>query len=426
VLADKRVLCFGVCGERCQPPSGAFDEVALGSGGEACALSYPGTVKCWGFGAPFHASPPATVALHGLTVGERFACALDADGRPVCWGDRTPALPEPPPLRGVRLLAADRTHVCAIDESSEIVCWGLFPLTPPHGRFIHLGGRWEQFCGVREGGTASCFGELKGRKLVPSQHYGSNLRTVAVGQNHFCGVSPQGKLDCWEEVMRFGEGILPASGRIIEPTPEQEGGPSLTLDEPLALATRDAGRPAPEPTLPSTPPADKPFSLSIDGTPLKIAGAVARTGRGSPAIEMVLSDHPLACSAFAPGWQSVTKEEHRVSLTLSSLLLEPMSDGTYSRPRTSPLRVRHVSWPALGQELGGGLKVSASGIAAVDDLDAMRAGRPTRVHIANESTFGPVGKSPATTLRMEGSLGVTSCAPSIPTAQRRRSSIWSS
>src|SRR5262249_31104935 len=53
LLSDKSILCFGSCSGRCDPPSGAFDEVAVGSGGEACALSYPANVRCWGFGAPF-------------------------------------------------------------------------------------------------------------------------------------------------------------------------------------------------------------------------------------------------------------------------------------------------------------------------------------------------------------------------------------
>jgi hypothetical protein len=410
ITTDRRVTCFGDCGNGvrpgtfCDAPPGNFDEVGVGFEGEACALAYPSTLRCWGFMAPWRSPPPGGERLHGLVVGERYACVLDAEGHVRCWGDRDPALPAPPPGPGFRAIAAARYQACALDASSEIVCWGLGENKPPRGKFVRIAANWEQFCALDEAGTARCWGLVKGYERRGERH-GRDLREIAVGQNHACGLHRGGEVECWGEVNDRGEGILPRNGQPLPPLRD-----AVPATEPDA-GTTDGGlrhRPStPIALLPTDEPPDEPLSVLVDGKALPIKDAIASTA-GEEGINVVLSTHPLTCAAASRGWQeprSGKEPESRVLITLASLVAEPDGDGRFVPTQPSRLRVAHSAW---SHGASHGLETRAGGVAAIGAHAAER-GRSDRLRVAYDAHFGPKDGSWGSSIELRGALTVRGC-----------------
>ena len=433
LLMDGRALCFGVCGELCnapgRPPAGAFDEIAVGSGSEACALAYPSTVRCWGFATPWKSEPPRGVALHGLAVGERYACALDGQGRPVCWGDRQPGLPPPPAdLVGARMLAATRFHVCAIDAQGAVVCWGLGELQTPKLRYTHISATWEQFCAVAEAGWVNCFGKIKGNTLVPAQAHGRRrFRAVAAGQNHACGVDERGQLECWGDADLGGEGLLPSrGGGLAGPPPliSQRASASSSSSAPAgahpASSMPAPALPAPQDGSAVEEPAPSPGALTtrMDKVVVPIRFAAART-RGESAIEVQLSTHPIRCATPVGGWQSMAKDEHRVDLILAPLRLEPSGDGKFAPPRPPRLRVQRIGWtgPVRSpiQLTSHGLDTGPHGVAELD-VRAVRERRPAKLRVRREASLRTLSGS--SEVAVDGTIDVLSCGDAPPLGER--------
>ncbi|MCA9490201.1 MAG: hypothetical protein KC621_09760 [Myxococcales bacterium] len=429
ITKDRRVSCFGTClevpGSPCDAPAGEFDEVSVGNGGEVCALRRPHTVACWGFGTPWRNGPPVNVDLHGLRVGERYACALDDAGRVHCWGDRDPGLPPPPEGTGFREVATVRHHACALHEDGHVACFGLGAIAPPNLKYTQIAGNWEAFCGLDEGGTAVCFGRVKGIEQRGARH-GHGLTQIAVGQNHGCGLDAHGALECWGEAPDYGEGPLPRHGIILPPPRERPAAPSVAgATDPVDTATRapslsgaarrnsNAGARSSRPRMPETPPSDGPLVVEIDGTPIPIAGAVAGTA-GESAVRVVLGTHPLDCSAAGRGPRTRRDGEREVVLTLAKLFVEPDGRGGYEPGKN--LRVSRASWSGARADVRGGGVALAGGIAALSSDVAKRGGR-ARVAIDYEGSFA-VGAHKST-LRVRGATALLTCGATPPAGTPR-------
>ncbi|MBS2014279.1 MAG: hypothetical protein JST00_15440 [Deltaproteobacteria bacterium] len=422
VTTERRVVCFGDCGGEgevtpgtlCDPPRGTFDEVAIGNGGEACALAPPSTIRCWGAMRGSSAAPPSVDGAHGLSVGEGYACVLDGVGRIHCWGDRRPALPAPPTGSGFTMIATARYQACALDAASEIVCWGLGENEPPRGRYVQIAANWEQFCALDEKGVARCWGLVKGYRRRPERH-GRDLREIAVGQNHACGLGRVGDVECWGEALAYGEGILPRAGNPLPPPRDDVDAGAHDADAGAHDAeAHDAGirrRPFHGPArLPDGPPPEDPITVRIDGRPIAIKDAIASTA-GEEAVRVVLSTHPLTCAAASRGWGALAKDESRITLTIASLVAEPDGEGGWTAPEPGRLRVSHSSWPH-------GLEIQAGGVATLPPR-AAEVGRSTPLRIAYDASFA-VG-SDRTSLAVRGATTVRGCGSlppeGVPTSQ---------
>ncbi len=171
LLANGTVGCFGPNGVG-QVGNGSIDTQASGQvfppvsvvgldqvtsvavgGGDACALRFDGTVRCWGAGhkgqlgngtgdggGPYSAVPVTVTGITNATaiaVGSYYACALLADGTVACWGDNedgtlgngtTVNSNVPGAVQGLSNVVAISTgveHACALLGDATVKCWGL-------------------------------------------------------------------------------------------------------------------------------------------------------------------------------------------------------------------------------------------------------------------------------------------------------------
>ncbi|MBN1439625.1 MAG: hypothetical protein JW929_09470 [Anaerolineales bacterium] len=120
-------------------------------GGQACALTIYGGIRCWGnneygqLGDGTVVNRSAPVAVGGLAQGMRWAeagwnhtCGIDRNGAVLCWGwnnfgqlgDGTKATRSKPSgvyglTEGTAAVAVGRAYTCAAAESGGVKCWGL-------------------------------------------------------------------------------------------------------------------------------------------------------------------------------------------------------------------------------------------------------------------------------------------------------------
>jgi alpha-tubulin suppressor-like RCC1 family protein len=186
------------------PPTGIktiASAKALSAGGQhTCAIEGTGAVKCWGSNAAGQLGNGAgakglvpqaiPVSVKGLddaaevVAGTSHTCARKGTGQVVCWGDGgkgqlgagvsgmwTTRVPVKGMTDAVALEArADLT--CALVAGSGLRCWGTAPAA---GFFAN-------------GTTATT--------PVPVSSPG-DLRSIALGWSHACGVRADGKVECW-------------------------------------------------------------------------------------------------------------------------------------------------------------------------------------------------------------------------------------
>jgi hypothetical protein len=169
-----------------------------------------------------------------------------------------------------------------------------------------------------------------------------------------------------------------------------------------------AALPAPAaPGVPEPPLVDTPLVVTVDGKPVRIAGAVAATAGGA-ATHLVLSNRPLSCDATRRDWQRVAPGQVLIHLTVAPLLLE--RTGHAYRPGGA-VRVRSASWP-------GGMEVSASGRAEVPP-GAAQAGAKARVRLAYDGSFPALGRRAASSLTVRGAIVVRGCGDRPPAGTPR-------
>ena len=102
---------------------------------------------------------------------------------------------------------------CAITTTGAVHCWGAndygqAPESVP-GTFIQLSAGYTHFCGIKTNGTPVCWGSNTYPRCDPLGGYcyevgagqaaptSAQVKQVAAGDYHTCGLQPSGYVDCW-------------------------------------------------------------------------------------------------------------------------------------------------------------------------------------------------------------------------------------
>ncbi|KAK4413331.1 Serine/threonine-protein kinase-like protein CCR4 [Sesamum alatum] len=101
-------------------PRGNFSWVGAGFR-HACAVSFGGSLECWGHMAGEKPQGEFT----SLALGENRSCALRPNGTVICWGENGFCLPESLRDESFIALEAKRRIFCGVvTENSSLFCWG--------------------------------------------------------------------------------------------------------------------------------------------------------------------------------------------------------------------------------------------------------------------------------------------------------------
>ena len=186
------------------PPPYVFKSVSV-SGGRSCGLLLDGTPLCWGRrNVEGTGTETPTGKFASISVGGHV-CALREDGTPVCWdfveeGQHTCA-----PRDGAIYCRLDNQAVP--DTSFQVqggetavvqvgVSAGYFDQNPPAGeKLTSISTGWVHSCGLREDGTAVCWGSNQDGKATPPAR--EKFASVDAGTSHSCGVRADGTAVCW-------------------------------------------------------------------------------------------------------------------------------------------------------------------------------------------------------------------------------------
>ncbi len=205
------------------PPPYRFKSISV-SGQKSCGLLTDGTPLCWG---RRNVEGDGTVIPKGtfesISAGAH-KCALYEDGTPLCWdfkeeGEHTCSerngatwckrveQPDPPDSSGDR--DGGRTAVRTVR-----VIAGYFDQTPPAGeKLVSISTGWVHSCGLREDGTALCWGSNQHGKSSPPED--ENFLSVDAGVGHSCGIREDGTTLCWGADV-YGQSSAPEDVQFIE------------------------------------------------------------------------------------------------------------------------------------------------------------------------------------------------------------------
>ena len=196
---------FTLTSQPTPPPPYRFKSISV-SGDRACGLFLDGTPICWG---------RRNVEGDGSeTPGGKFAsistvnhtCALQEDGTPVCWAFKEEGEHTCEPRNGgIFCLLNDQPQPDSTPRDRDLgdvsirhvgVIAGYYVQTPPAGeKFVSIGVGGTHTCGLREDGTAVCWGDNKHGQSSPPA--GEKFISIDVGYSHTCGLRGDGTVVCW-------------------------------------------------------------------------------------------------------------------------------------------------------------------------------------------------------------------------------------
>ncbi len=183
-------------------------------------------------------------ALRGLSlVGLLWTLALPAMAQIRNEG----AIPDG--FGGVGVLATGINHTCGLRQDGTASCWGddyRGQATPPPGTFIELSAGFEHTCGLRGDGSVVCWGsgytakEGEPPPPPPPSAMSGAFTTLASGTSHTCGVRarahpwqyPEGNVACWS---------ANGWGPTLPPPPAGDFA-ALSLGDDFACGLRADGR----------------------------------------------------------------------------------------------------------------------------------------------------------------------------------------
>jgi hypothetical protein len=191
VLSDLSVACWGIDQEgQLQAPEGRFQQVSAGFG-HSCAVRTDGTIACWGANSAGQSTPPAG-KFSRVVAADSHSCAISIGGSLSCWGQLVLA-PVAGPFSHV---TSSTVATCALSKGDgALSCWHLSSVGPAvealTGTFSDVSVGYWLICGVRDGAVV-CWGS-DDRTDVPQ----GTFSRVSSGGAHFCGLKPNGVLECW-------------------------------------------------------------------------------------------------------------------------------------------------------------------------------------------------------------------------------------
>ena len=187
------------------PPPLRFKAVAA-SGGRTCGLLTGGTPLCWGARNVEGGGSEAPQGRFTSISTGGYTCVLADDGAPHCWDFREPG-EQICEYRddGLRCTLAEQVSPTGGQSDSEGnyvafahvgVVAGYHDQTPPAGeRLVSISTGWVHSCGLREDGTAICWGSNQDGKASPPE--GERFMAIAAGTSHSCGIRVDGSARCW-------------------------------------------------------------------------------------------------------------------------------------------------------------------------------------------------------------------------------------
>jgi alpha-tubulin suppressor-like RCC1 family protein len=266
---------------------GPFTSVTAGFY-HTCGLSAFGAAFCWGDsdygqlgtgtnnGSNFPVAVVGDLTFRSLSAGGHHTCGVTTEEEAYCWGRNnngqlgdgtTTRRTRPVPVAGnlrFAWIGAGGFYSCGLTTGGEAYCWGkndkgqlgkgssggtITPVPVADGHFFDvLTVGYEHACGVTTTGQAYCWGKNGSGQLGDGSR--SNRRSpVAVlgdltfgtvsatgvgtgamghGQNHTCGLTPDGVAYCWGDNWHNNLGI--DHTRDIQTTPQPVRGVPLLRD----------------------------------------------------------------------------------------------------------------------------------------------------------------------------------------------------
>ena len=196
---------FIVTAQPTPPPPYKFKSISVW-GGRACGLLSDGTPLCWGRRNVEGEGSEAPDGKFASISASKHTCALREDGTPVCWdfkeeGDHTCA-----PRDGAIYCTLNNQQDPGDSSQDQqggttavvhvSVTAGYYDQSPPAGeKLTSITTGWVHSCGLREDGTAVCWGSNQEGKASPP--VGERFLSIDAGSSHSCGLREDGSAVCW-------------------------------------------------------------------------------------------------------------------------------------------------------------------------------------------------------------------------------------
>lgn len=192
-------------------PSGEFTQVSVGLGGWddlSCAVRADGSVACWTYSGPEEdIQLGAGRKAADVSVGTQLVCAWFADGGAECT--------RKPEYEGYT--SGSYSTLCVMFANGGGECSpsdGIAEGFDSSETFSDWSTGWNRGCGVRSGGTISCWGD---EDDWPADPAGSDFVQVSAGLQQSCALRSDGGLVCWHPLTRA---LAEAETQIPESPPD--------------------------------------------------------------------------------------------------------------------------------------------------------------------------------------------------------------